>query len=370
MIYKRYAFQADTFAPIKYACARFAAAVLFFFLAIVFCVSAWAAGFDNKTGSASGGAPGARVFSGLNVNASVNSKAGLPGRMSALAPAAAARVNSGVDTPVRADSFNAVKVVPRASLAELTGWKFIQHVSLESDLDSNSARPGDIVWGLLDDDCKWGAKLVAASDSLIKGHVIESDKTRTLLGAVLSRERRYHSGGSLTIQFDEIIDQDGRSWPITGKLCRMNDVRENAGGGAPRAVQVDRKGNIVQAGPTLTDKEKSIFAVGRIASAVPIPAGIFVNVVGVPAAMGVLGAACPAFVYNKPVNCEEKGVRTKAFVYGFVTNLPGVSVVAACAQKGDDVMLKAGDQLIVDMTFKDNAFCSRGRLAVTGSVIK
>lgn len=263
-----------------------------------------------------------------------------------------------------------VNKVPRAALQEVMGWKIIMQVCLGSDLDTRSAGAGDIVWGLLDDDCRFGSKLIAARDSLIRGHLIEVGKTRTLAGAALSSSRRYRSGGCLTIQFDEIIDQDGNSWPIIGKLCRLMDVKESADGGPPRLLQVDKQGKVIAAGPTLTDKEKSVFAVGRALTAVPVPAGVLVNVVGIPAAMGVIGAAYPAFAYNKPVNLKEKGIRQRAFVYGFVTNLPGAMVVAACVQKGDEVALKAGDGLIVDMTFQDNEYCTRGRLSVTGSVMK
>jgi hypothetical protein len=70
------------------------------------------------------------------------------------------------------------------------------------------------------------------------------------------------------------------------------------------------------------------------------------------------------------VNPEEKAVRRRAFVYSFLTNLPGASVVTACVQKGDAVSLTAGDRIIVDLTFQDSAAAGRGHLAVTGSVIK
>lgn len=277
---------------------------------------------------------------------------------------------SKISSPVyRSSNFAATRKLLRANLHEVYGWKTIEHVCLETDLNSKTAKPGDIVWGLLDDDCKWGSKLVAARDSLIKGHIVEVGEPRTLFRASLSSDKRYHSDGSISIQFDEIIDQDGQSWPIVGRLCRLFDLKDSSSG-RPWLLKVDKNGDAIKGGLTLSETEKSIFLAGRIATAVPIPVGIAINVVGVPAVLGAVGAAYPAFVYNRPVDLKEKGVRSKAFVYGFVSNLPGAFAVAACVQKGSDVLLNAGDQIVVDLTFRDNVFCSRGRLSVTGSVLK
>lgn len=110
----------------------------------------------------------------------------------------------------------------KASWEEVAGWKIIVHVSLQSDLNSASAKAGDTVWGLLDDDIKWGSKLIAARNSLIKGHVILNRQSRTLCRAILSSERRLRTEGSITIQFDQIDDPvNGTSWPIAGKNMQM-----------------------------------------------------------------------------------------------------------------------------------------------------
>ncbi len=270
---------------------------------------------------------------------------------------------------IKADRMAALKRVKRADFAEVNGWKFITHVSLQSDLNSKTAKPGDPVWGLLDDDCKFGSKLIAASDSLIKGHLVETSHARTLVHSALSKDRRFHSGGRLGIQFDEIIDQDGKSWPIVGSLCRLQFKRDTVGG-APRLVEIDKHGKVTKGGEVLTDKQKTIFTGIRAATMVPLPASYAINMAAGPVVMGLAGAAYPAFVYNKPVKMGEKGVRTKAFAYGFLTNLPGAVVVQACVEKGTEIELKPGDQLIVDMTFKENEFSSKGKLCVTGAVVK
>jgi hypothetical protein len=279
--------------------------------------------------------------------------------------------SSTPSTPRYSSNFDAVKKLPRANLHEVNGWKFIEHVSLQSDLNSSTAKDGDAVWGLLLDDCKWGGKLVAAKDSLIKGHLQRVESSRTLLHASLSRDRRYHSNASFSIQFDEIVDQDGKNWPIDGKLSHITQESAGSPGVPPRMVEVDKKGNVIRGGAALTDNEKTAIAVTRVATTVPIPVSMVANVVGIPAVMGAVGAIHPSIVYNKPVDVKAKNARAKAFVYGFVTNLPGASVVAACVQKGDAVELKNGDEIIVEMVVKDSAYSPPAqKLSVSGAVVK
>ena len=252
---------------------------------------------------------------------------------------------------LRSDHFDAVKLLPRANPSELAGWKRIEHVVLESDVNSMEARVGDLVWGILEDDCKWGNKLIAARDSIIKGHIVAIDEARTLLHASLSSSRRCQSGASVTLHFDEIIDQDQRSWRIDGKLCRWAQIQQKSPG-APRIVEVDQFGRSTKGGATLTASEKTAFRAVRIASYAPLPTDILLGMAGKPVVMGVAGAACPAFAYNKPVDMKEKGIRQKAFVYGFVTNLPGALLVSACVRKGEQIDIRAGDEVAVELTFK------------------
>ncbi|MBX9688065.1 MAG: hypothetical protein K2X27_15265 [Candidatus Obscuribacterales bacterium] len=259
--------------------------------------------------------------------------------------------------------------VPRANFSELRGWKMLSHVCLQSDLNSKNAKAGDLVWGLLDDDCRWGGKLVAAHDSLIKGHVVEIKLARTLAASVLSSNRRFKTAACLSIQFDEIVDQDGRSWPVEGRLCRWQSHTE-VEGKAPREIEIDKKGNLTRGGDSLTETEKTVFSVAKVVDIVPVPIGWAVNTAALPAAMGLAGAIYPAFVYDKPVDLSQKGVRQRAFVYGFLSSLPGASLVKAFVEKGDNVEFKTGDQLVVDLTFKENQYCSKGKMSVTGTVFK
>lgn len=263
----------------------------------------------------------------------------------------AVRTNSAPFPPAKAANFDALKSVPRASQVEVTGWKIIEHVCLETDMNSQLAKPGDVVWGRLEDDCKFGAKLIAARDCLIRGRVVAVEQPRTLLCATLSSKRRTKKDASITISFDEIIDQDGRSWPVRGKLCRWSDLQPNSSGGARRLVQVDKNGNTVKACPALSDTERNAILAARIATYAPIPGHFAIGMLGVPLAMGIAGAARPSFVFKKPVDTREKGMRAKAFAYGFATNLPGAVVVLACVKKGEQVNLKSGDKVAVDLTF-------------------
>ena len=221
----------------------------------------------------------------------------------------------------------------RAKWEEIAGWKMIVHVSLQSDLNSASCKPGDPVWGLLDDDLKWGAKLIAGRNSLVKGHIVLVRQSRTLAKAILSSDRRLRTEGSISIKFDQIEDPiNGTSWPIDGKICRWDNISATTSGGW-RQIEVDKQGRILKAGPSLSQAEQDAFFVAKVATFAPIPGSMWLNFALMPAAMGIAGAAYPSFVYDRPVNLKEKNIREKAFAYGFVTNLPGAAVVQACVAK-------------------------------------
>jgi hypothetical protein len=244
----------------------------------------------------------------------------------------------------------------RAKWEEIAGWKMIVHVSLQSELNSASCKPGDPVWGLLDDDLKWGAKLIAARNSLVKGHIVLVRPSRTLAKAIISSERRLRTEGSITIKFDQIEDPvNGTSWPIDGKICRWDNIVSTTGGGW-RQIEVDKQGRILKAGPSLSRAEQEAFFIARVATFAPIPGSMWLDLALMPVAMGIAGAAYPSFVYEKPVNLKEKNFREKAFAYGFVTNLPGAAVVEACVQKGQNSDIRCGDQIAIDLTFKENPY--------------
>lgn len=251
---------------------------------------------------------------------------------------------------------------------EISGWKMIAHVSLQSELNSSSCKPGDPVWGLLDDDLKWGAKLIAARNSFVKGHVVIASQHRTLCQAALSSERRLRTEGSISIQFDQVEDPvNGTSWPIYGKICRWNNIVRTASGGW-RQIEVDKDGRILKAGPSLSQAEQDAFLLAKIATFAPIPGTVLLDLAVSPVAMGLAGAAYPSFVYDKPVNLKEKNIRARAFAYGFVTNLPGAMLVQACVEKGEHAELREGDQIAVDLKFQENPHYARTVSIVHGKI--
>lgn len=257
-------------------------------------------------------------------------------------------------TPVlKSECFERVRIIPRANPADLHGWKLLAHVRLESDIASKTAKLGDTVWGVLTEDCLWGSKLVASKDSIVRGHIASIEQARTLLNSCFSNKRRWHTGAVVQLVFDEIIDQDNRSWKIEGKLCRSTQISTTLGQN-PRILKVDRDGCSVESGQCLTEKQRDIFFVARVASyaPIPVPGPMAIGMLAAPVAMGIAGAAYPAFAYGKPVNMEQNHVREKAFAYGFVTHLPGAGLVSACVKKGKQIDMKAGDQFVIDMRFK------------------
>lgn len=137
------------------------------------------------------------------------------------------------------------------------------------------------------------------------------------------------------------------------KICRWDSTTRTAGGGW-RQIEVDGQGRIVKAGPALSEAERNTFRAARIATFAPIPGSMWLNLAAMPVAMGIAGAAYPSFVYDKPVDHNEKNIRQRAFAYGFVTNLPGAAVVQACVVKGSQAQIQLGDQIAVDLTFKQN----------------
>lgn len=258
-------------------------------------------------------------------------------------------------TPFATGSVDKTELL-RASWTEVNGWNRIVHVCLQSEVSSKTSHPGDIVWGLLDDDCKWGSKIIAERDSFIRGHIVSISRPRTIVNAAMSSERRWRTEADITIQFDQVIDHDGNSWPICGRICRSNDL-SNTTPGVNRTLEVDSNGRIFRAGPAFSETEETALLAARMATAFPYPGSWVLNFAIMPAAMGLAGAAYPSFAYNRPVDMSEKHVRQKAFAYGFVTNLPGVAAVQACVQKGTNTDLRAGDQLVVDMKFQQNPYC-------------
>jgi hypothetical protein len=232
----------------------------------------------------------------------------------------------------------------------LRGLSRIMQVQLTSCFDSKTAFPGQPVQGVLLEDFRLGEYKIASAGAILTGQITGSTPARTLANASHDASRRFRSRGSVSLQFDEIIDCDGKHIPITGTLVKQLDV---VPGKKRWEIRVDNQGRIVKSERALSPERQRTYNAIRVATMVPIPIPgnfLLVNMVAVPLAIGVGGFADPSFAYNKPIEGDVANRRMKGFTYAFVSNLPGAFYVQAFTEKGSEVVLRPGDQLAVNLS--------------------
>ena len=233
---------------------------------------------------------------------------------------------------------------------ELIGYHLVIPVILSTPLNSKTVTIGEVIQGKLKNDFVLAGRTYACKNAIVKGRVISYVAPRTMSQA-LGSDRRFNSRAALALQFDEIIDTSGAHIPIVGFPSRQ--TVSIPGHNAPaREVKVDAQGRIVKAETVLTDTQRRVYNSARAATLVPIPGSLLVSAMGTPVVMGAAGAADPSFAYNKPIDAKVEHRRWKGMVYAFLTNLPGAFLVQAVVEKGDEIILNAGDELAVDMQFK------------------
>jgi hypothetical protein len=239
--------------------------------------------------------------------------------------------------------------------AELSGYHVVVYIVLTNSLDSKNAKLGDPIQAALRDDLIIGGKIYARKGMQVRGHVSLYVPPRTLSQSLLTSDRRLNSRAALQIKFDEIVDANGARIPINGLLSQQSVLLPGPYSHL-REIKVDKNGQIIKAEPVLSQGETIAFTTARVATVVPLPidglTGIVINVAGIPAAMGLAGAADPSFAYNKPIDPNLKHRRLKAMLYAFLTNLPGAFLVQSVVEKGEQILLKAGDELALDLAVK------------------
>jgi hypothetical protein len=234
---------------------------------------------------------------------------------------------------------------------ELVGHRLIVPIVLKTQLNSHTAYVGNPILAILKDDLIMAGRKIADKGSLVKGHVSSVATARTLSQALVSSERRYNSRGAVQIQFEEILDQTNGSIPISGLLSQQ-EVVFAAGTPQRREISVRENGLITRGEPSLSPEKKNFYNATRVLTVAPFPASILVNVAGPSLVMGAGAAIDPAFAYVKPVEPTESHKRLKAFAYAFITNLPGAFYVQSVVEKGNEIDLKDGDELALDICLK------------------
>ncbi len=235
----------------------------------------------------------------------------------------------------------------------LNGWSSVITVEFVAPVSTGSAKVGDPVETKLAQDFRWGYQLIAAKDSVVRGHVTETESARTLTSSALSSERRLKSRGRLSVQFDEIIDQDGRRWPIQGNPSPRQKTVAPINHSCVRYVEADADGRIVKAEANLAGGLKATANAVKVVSMVPVPGAVLVSALAPAVAMGAVGAASPSIAYDKPVDANTEHRRAKGAVYGFFSNLPGAVVVKSVIEKGNEIALVPGDHLTVNVCIKE-----------------
>jgi hypothetical protein len=253
----------------------------------------------------------------------------------------------------------------------LYGWSSTIEVEIISPTSTKTAKIGDLVQGKLSQDFRWGPQIIASKDSLVRGHVTKTQSGRTLTHSAISSQRRLKSHGILGVQFDEIIDLNGRRWPIRALPSPRQKNEGAVARSRRRVLEVDQSGCIVKAESELAGGLKTTSDAAKIANMVPIPGTLMFTTLAPAVAMGAVGAASPSIAYDKPIDEDTEHRRVKGAAYGFFSNLPGAFVVKSVVEKGTDVALMPGDSLTLNVCIKETGHQLPGgeQLAVNGQVL-
>jgi hypothetical protein len=226
-------------------------------------------------------------------------------------------------------------------------------IALESAINSKFIRVGDKITAKLKEDLYYGRLLVAPVDSILEGRIISIRNSRTLCQATFKNENRFNSNAAVEIVFDTIRPANQNYFiPINAKPAHQKSARTTPDKLA-YGMAMDNNGRIIQAGRTLTDKQKNVYNTLRVATMVPLPGGLITNLGGAPIIMTTVGAASPDIVFNRPIDQSVSHRRLKGLSYGFVTSLPGAFFVQAVVEKGSEIILSKGDELMIDITINN-----------------
>jgi hypothetical protein len=220
-----------------------------------------------------------------------------------------------------------------------TGVRF--PVKVISELNSKTARVGDVVEGRTKVDIAIGGRLIAAKDTRVIGHVFSAQGARRMLAAETSKKRWFRANGELGIQFDEMITKSGEHIPLIAKPAKQSRIVENKNEG--RIMGVNGNGEVASPLSIQLKHQAVHLAIRGAASA----GGVF-SFGAVPVAYGVLGAINPSFAYLHPVGQNVPHRRLKGFGMGFISGVPGGFLIADSIIKGVEASIKPGDEFLVE----------------------
>jgi len=225
-------------------------------------------------------------------------------------------------------------------------------ITLESAINSKSVKVGDKITAKLKENLYYGRQLIAPANSIVEGRVFFLRNSRTLSQATFKVEDRFKSNASLELVFDNIRANENYSIPITARPVHQQSTRTTADG-LVYGIAVDHNGRVTQGGRTLTNNQKNVYNTLRVATVAPLPGGLILNLGGTPVIMAAVGAISPDIVFNKPIDKTVSHRRLKGMGYGFVTSLPGAFFVQSVVEKGNEIILSKGDELMIDITISN-----------------
>ena len=214
-------------------------------------------------------------------------------------------------------------------------------VVISSQINSKTAKAGDPLEAKLKYDLKIGDKLIAVKGSSVNGHLNYVLKARTSVKSYISTERWFRNSGCVGVSFDEIVNEKGEHIPLVAAPAQMARIIKNKAEG--RVLGVNHEGQIT--GPLAQQLRYKAICIGI--NAALAPASVF-SFGAMPVALGVIGAANPSFAYCKPVGLNVRHRRMKGFAVGFLSGVPGGWMVEDAIIKGQEAIIKPGDELLAE----------------------
>jgi len=219
-------------------------------------------------------------------------------------------------------------------------------VVIESYITSKDAKVGDAIEGRTQVDLRIGGRLVAAKGSCVVGHVSVVHPARKMIAAELCPNKRWmRPAGSLSIQLDEIINQDNEHIPLVAQPARQPRIVKNVNEG--RVLGVNHKGEI--ASPLSTQVKHQLLHIAIRAGA---SAGGVFSMGAVPVAYAAIGAINPSFAFMQPVGKNVRHRRLKGAGLGLLGGLPGGFLIADSIVRGPESIIKPGD--VFEAEFKQD----------------
>jgi hypothetical protein len=223
-------------------------------------------------------------------------------------------------------------------------------VVFKTPIDSRKTLDGARIEALLKEDLIVNDIVIAPQGSRMIGHVEYIRHARRMTESALAIHGRFKQGAALKVIFTKIATTDGETIYILGRLSQQSATLSIDGGRFDREVSINKDGAFDRAEEVLTSQDKILSGlIGQGVSTVLTPLGSVASFGALPVAMGILGAAEPSLMTNKPVGMDDKHVRIKGFTLGVVESLPAGQLMVPFIVKGSELRIKQGDEYLVQV---------------------